>query len=455
MDDEATYKLLQSGRTQGVFQFESEGIRGLLRSLKPDNIRDIIASTALYRPGPLQGGLVESYINRKHKREEPTYVHPIMKTVLEETHGVMVYQEQVMRILNLLGGIELSSAYACIKAISKKKTDIIDQRRAEFIKGAVERGVKKDVAQEIFEQIVVFGGYGFNKSHSAAYALVSYQTAYLKAHYPAEFMAAVLTSELGDTDKVAEHVRNTKEMGLEVQAPDINSSDADFGVAGEQAISFGLVAIRGLGRKAAEAIVQERTANGPFRDLFEICERVDGHLVPRSGLESLIKAGALDKLAPEGNRAALMIALPGAVQEATSLQEDKKHGQGSIFDLLGDGGGKETVKGKEPTDVAYCRSMGSQGQAQLREGSTGLLLLQPSAGTARSGIDIRQSPSHRYREAVSRFGSDGGWDDHPGSLDQCQAEQDRRYPHGPLLLRRPDRQHRMRHVPRSFRQQQG
>jgi DNA polymerase-3 subunit alpha len=348
LDDEATYKLLQSGRTQGVFQFESEGIRGLLRSLKPDNIRDIIASTALYRPGPLQGGLVESYINRKHKREEPTYVHPIMKTVLEETHGVMVYQEQVMRILNLLGGIELSSAYACIKAISKKKTDTIDQRRAEFIKGAVERGVKKDVADQIFEQIVVFGGYGFNKSHSAAYALVSYQTAYLKAHYPSEFMAAVLTSELGDTDKVAEHVRNTKEMNLEVQAPDINSSDADFGVAGEQAISFGLVAIRGLGRKAAEAIVQERTANGPFRDLFEICERVDGHLVPRSGLESLIKAGALDKLVPEGNRAALMIALPGAVQEASSLQEDKKHGQGSIFDLLGEGGGKETSKEKSP-----------------------------------------------------------------------------------------------------------
>lgn len=351
LDDEATYQLLQSGRTQGVFQFESEGIRNLLRSLKPDNIRDIIASTALYRPGPLQGGMVDTYINRKHGREEPTYEHPSMKEVLEETHGVMVYQEQVMRILNRLGGIELSSAYACIKAISKKKTDVIDERRAEFIQGAVKRGVKEQIAKEIFEQIVVFGGYGFNKSHSAAYALVSYQTAYLKAHYPAEFTAAVLTSELGDVDKVAEHVRNTKEMGLEILAPDVNSSDGDFGVAGEKSISFGLVAIRGLGRKAARALVEERQLNGPYRDLFELCERVDGHLVPRSAIETMIKAGALDTLAPNANRAALMIALPGAVQEASSLQEDRKRGQGSIFDILGDAPTNGAIKNGAPRSL--------------------------------------------------------------------------------------------------------
>jgi DNA polymerase-3 subunit alpha len=349
LDDEPTYKLLASGKTQGVFQFESEGIRGLLRSMKPDNILDIIASTALYRPGPLQGGMVDAYVNRKHGKEQPVYEHPIMKEVLEETHGVMVYQEQVMRILNRLGGIELSSAYACIKAISKKKLDVIDQRRAEFLKGAVEQKFKKDVAEKVFEQIVHFGGYGFNKSHSAAYALVSYQTAYLKAHFPAEFMAAVLTSELGDTEKVAEHVRNTKEMDLSVQLPDVNSSDADFGVAGEKSISFGLVAIRGLGRKAAQALVDERQKNGPYRDLFDLCERVDSRLVPRAALESLIKAGALDKLSPDGNRAALMIALPGAVQEATSLQEDRKHGQGSIFDILGDAPtAKETSRDSAP-----------------------------------------------------------------------------------------------------------
>jgi DNA polymerase-3 subunit alpha len=337
LDDQPTYQLLQSGKTQGVFQFESEGIRNLLRSLKPDNIRDIIASTALYRPGPLQGGMVDAYVNRKHGREKPVYEHPIMEEVLAETYGVMVYQEQIMRILNLLGSIELSSAYACIKAISKKKMDVIDERRAEFIQGAVRRGVKDDVAKQIFEKIVVFGGYGFNKAHSAAYALVSYQTAYLKAYFPAEFMAAVLTSELGDVEKVAEHVRNAKEMELEVLAPDVNQSEADFSVAGEKAIRYGLVAIRGFGRKASDSLVQERQTHGPFRDLFELCERVDQRDIPRSGLETLIKAGALDTLSPQGNRAALLIALPAALQEASALQDDRRHGQGNIFDLLGDG----------------------------------------------------------------------------------------------------------------------
>ncbi|MBL8825263.1 MAG: DNA polymerase III subunit alpha [Planctomycetia bacterium] len=355
LDDEPTYKLLQSGHTQGVFQFESEGIRNLLRSLKPDNIRDIIASTALYRPGPLQGGMVDSYVNRKHGREQPVYENDIMKDVLEETHGVMVYQEQVMRILNRLGGIELSSAYACIKAISKKKMDIIDERRAEFIKGAVKRGVKKDVAEKVFEQIVVFGGYGFNKSHSAAYAIVSYQTAYLKAHFPAEFMAAVLTSELGDTDKIAEHIRNTKEMGLTVLPPDVNQSDADFSVAGEKSIRFGLVAIRGLGRKAAQAIVEERSHRGHFVDLYNLCERVDSRLVPRSAIETLIKAGAMDSMAPDANRAAMMIALPGAVQEASNKQEDKKRGQGSIFDILNDD--TETTDSKQQANPRQLPSV--------------------------------------------------------------------------------------------------
>jgi DNA polymerase-3 subunit alpha len=348
LDDKPTYKLLQSGKTQGVFQFESDGIRNLLRSLKPDNIRDIIASTALYRPGPLQGGMVDSYMNRKHGREESVYEHPIMREVLAETYGVMVYQEQIMRILNRLGGIELSSAYACIKAISKKKMDVIDQRRAEFIKGAVERGVKEQVAKEIFEKIVVFGGYGFNKAHSAAYALVSYQTAYLKAHYPAEFMAAVLTSELGDVDKVAEHVRNAKEMNLEVLPPDVNQSEAEFSVASEKAIRYGLVAIKGLGRRASLAIVKERQERGPFGDLFEFCERVDQREVPRSAIETLIKGGAFDAFSPNSNRAALLIALPSSLQEANSLQEDRRRGQGNIFDLLDDGSSNGEVKKVTP-----------------------------------------------------------------------------------------------------------
>src|SRR5262249_35938149 len=198
LDNPETYALLQRGDAKGVFQVEKDGFRELLKRLKPDHIRDIIAGIALYRPGPLQGGMVDAYVNRKHSREKPTYPHPVMEEILTKTYGVMVFQEQVMRILNRLGGIELSSAYACIKAISKKKHDIIEQRRAEFLKGAVERGVREDTAREIFDLITFFGGYGFNASHSAAYALIAYQTAYLKAHFTPEFMAALLSSEIED-----------------------------------------------------------------------------------------------------------------------------------------------------------------------------------------------------------------------------------------------------------------
>jgi DNA polymerase III subunit alpha len=343
LDDKPTYELLQSGKTQGVFQFESDGIRNLLRQMKPDNIRDIIASTALYRPGPMQGGMLDSYINCKHGREKPEYAHPIMEEVLSKTYGIMVFQESVMRILNRLGGIELSSAYACIKAISKKKMETIDQRRGEFIKGAIERGVSEEVAKDIFEKIVVFGGYGFNLSHSCAYALVSYQTAYLKTHYPAEFAAAVLTSEMGNTDKIVEHIKNAKEMGLEILPPDVNASDAEFSVASDTQVRFGLAAIKGFGRKAAEHIAKERGAKGPYKDLFELCERIDQRIVQRAAMETLVKAGALDCLG-NGNRAALMLALPGALLAAQQIQEDRRRGQRHIFDMLDEEGAAKTAK---------------------------------------------------------------------------------------------------------------
>lgn len=333
LDDAKTYALFQSGQTQGVFQFESEGIRNLLKSLRPDNIRDIIASNALYRPGPLQGGMVDAYINRKHGREEPVYEHDVMREVLAETYGVMVYQEQIMRILNRLGGIELSSAYACIKAISKKKTEVIDARRADFVTGAVAQGVSEEVAREIFEQIVVFGGYGFNKSHSSAYAHIAYQTAYLKAHHPAEFMAALLSSEIGETDKLAEHVRDAKELRLTVLPPDVNESGSDFGVPRPAHVRYGLAALRGFGTKAAEALVAERTARGKFKDLYDFCERIDQRLVSRPAVEALIKAGAFDPLC-DGNRAAAMTALPGALESGSLMQDDRRHGQRHIFDLL-------------------------------------------------------------------------------------------------------------------------
>src|SRR6516225_8598701 len=231
LNDAKTFELLQRGDAKGVFQLESDGIRELLKRMKPDNIRDLIATNALYRPGPLGGGMVDAYVNRKHGRERPAYPHPIMEEILGETHGVMAFQEQVMRILNRLGGIELSSAYACIKAISKKKHDIIDQRRAEFLRGAQERGVSEATAREIFDLITFFGGYGFNKSHSAAYAQVGYQTAYLKAHYPAEFMAALFSSEIEDGNKrhiMVPHIEDARRLGPEVLPPDINAGEVEF-----------------------------------------------------------------------------------------------------------------------------------------------------------------------------------------------------------------------------------
>lgn len=331
LDDKETYRLLQRGDTQGVFQFESAGIRDLLQRMKPDNIRDIIAVNALYRPGPLGGGMVDAYINRKHGREKPIYQHPVLEEVLAETYGVMCYQEQVMRILNRLGGIELSSAYACIKAISKKKQEVIDQRRAEFLAGARKQGVPDDTAAEIFDLITHFGGYGFNKSHSTAYGHLAYQTAYLKAHYPAEFMAALLTSEIGDTDKIAEHIENARALGLELVPPSVNQSETDFTVMDGKVV-FGLAAIRGLGRKAADAIVEERRKHGLYRDLIDFCERLDQRLVSRASLEVLIKAGALDCFSR--NRAALMAGLNAALQAGGAAQEDRRHGQRSIFDVL-------------------------------------------------------------------------------------------------------------------------
>jgi DNA polymerase-3 subunit alpha len=332
LDNARTYLLLQRGDTKGVFQLESDGIRELLKRMKPDNIRDIIACNALYRPGPLGGGMVDAYVNRKHGREQPTYAHPVMEEILAETYGVMVYQEQVMRILNRLGGIELSSAYACIKAISKKKHDIIDQRRAEFIKGAVERGAAEETARNIFEQILFFGGYGFNKSHSAAYALVGYQTAYLKAHYPAEFMAALLSSEIEDgnkRDSMVEHIGDARRLGLEVEPPNVNRGEADFTVQNGK-ILFGLTAVKGVGRGAAEEIVRARHEGGPFRDIYDLGERLDPRIVSRAALERLIKAGALDCFGCR--RAQLMHVLGRALQSAQEVQKDRRQGQKSMFD---------------------------------------------------------------------------------------------------------------------------
>ena len=333
LDDKETYALLQRGETKGVFQLESGGIRDLLTRMKPDHFTDIIATAALYRPGPLEGGMVDDYVNIKHGRQQPEYKHPVLKEVCEETNSIMVYQEQVMRILNRLGKIPLAKAYTCIKAISKKKEALINENHDAFVKGSVENGLAEKDAEDIWNLIVKFAGYGFNKSHSTAYALVAYQTAYLKAHYPVEFMAALLSSDISGRnfkrkDALVEHMEDCDRMQIEVVAPSVNTSAADFSVA-EGKIHFAMSAIKGCGGSTAVSIEEERKKNGPYKDIFDFCERVDPQACNRSAIETLIKAGAMDIFG--ANRSQLSAVIERAMTAGASVQADKKSGQGSLF----------------------------------------------------------------------------------------------------------------------------
>ena len=329
LDDTATYALLQRGETKGIFQLESGGMRDLLKNMVPDCFNDIIATSALYRPGPLEGGMVMDYVNVKHGRQSPAKVHPIVDEILAETYGVMVYQEQVMRILNRVGNIELSSAYQCIKAISKKKHKTIVAFREQYIEGAKENGIDRKVAEDLFSLIEKFAGYGFNKSHSTAYGAVAYQTAYLKAHYPVEFMAALLSCGMENSDRISEHIEDCRRtMKIEVLPPEINRSQAEFGIEGES-IVFGLGAIKGLGKPVVSAVVEEREKNGPFKNIFDLAERVDTKVLTKNSLELLVKSGTLDLLHP--NRAQSMAVVERSIQSAASLQRDRSRGQMNLF----------------------------------------------------------------------------------------------------------------------------
>ncbi|QDT31154.1 DNA polymerase III subunit alpha [Thalassoglobus polymorphus] len=336
LDDKATFALLQRGETKGIFQLESGGMRDLLSKMKPDKFADIIATSALYRPGPLEGGMVMTYVNVKHGREPIPKVHPIVDPVLDETYGVMVYQEQVMRILNRLGGIELASSYKCIKAISKKKQSIIDSFHEQFIEGSQKNDMSKDQAQEIWNLIVKFAGYGFNKSHSTAYGAIAYQTAYLKAHYPEEFMAALLSCGMESSERMSEHTEDCRRQGIEIYPPDVNMSDVEFGVVVEgegenqvRKLTFGLGALKGVGEAAMQSMVNERLENGPFKNIFDLCERCDTKMLTKGALETLVKAGALDSFGY--NREQHMLVIERAVQAAVSQQKDKAKGQMSLF----------------------------------------------------------------------------------------------------------------------------
>ena len=335
LTDAKVFELFSAGKTKGIFQFESGGMQNLLMKMMPDRIEDLIAANALYRPGPMI--LIPDYIDRKHGAKW-SLPHPIMKEVLEETYGIMTYQEQVMRICNRLGDIPLREAYTLIKAISKKKAKIIAKEQERFIAGCVDKGLKKQEAEQIFELIERFAGYGFNKSHSTRYAFIAYQTAYMKAHYPVEFMAALLTYEMDNTDKIVDYIAECGQMGIEVLAPDINASGVDFTPLYEQrqdgqksagVIRFGLAAVKGVGGKAVEQIIAARKEVGRFQSLFHFCENVDLRAANKQVIEALIKAGAFDKLG--GGRAQMMAGLERAMESGAGLQADKQAGQMNFF----------------------------------------------------------------------------------------------------------------------------
>ena len=342
LNDEKTFKLLQEGNTVGVFQLESRGMRNLMKRLKPSVFEDIIALVALYRPGPLNSGMAESYIKRKHGEEEVDYIFPELEPVLKETYGLFIYQEQIMQIANILAGYSLGEADLLRRAMGKKKKEIMEEQRSVFITRAVERGYPRDKIEKLFDDIAKFAEYGFNKSHSAAYAFLAYITAFLKAHYPKELMTVMMSIDYDKTDEIVKLIKDCKENGIPVYPPDINKSKAMFSIEGE-GIRFGLAGIKGVGEKAAQHIIEVREKEGNFTDLYDFCEKVDLRIVNRKVLETLIKAGVFDSTGI--NRATNMEILDKAMSAAQSIQKSRNKGLMSLF------GDESSVINKEIPDI--------------------------------------------------------------------------------------------------------
>jgi DNA polymerase-3 subunit alpha len=396
LDDKPTFDLLASGQTLGVFQVESRGFRELLRRLRPDRIEDIVAAVAIFRPGPLGVGADETYIRRKHGLEPITCLHPIVEKVCSETYGVLLYQEQVMQIAVDLAGYTLGRADALRKAMGKKRLDEMEKNREPFIDGARAREVDPGIATRIFEEIGHFAEYAFNKSHSAAYALITYQTAYLKAHHPVEFLTALLTCDRDDSDRVVRFISEARSLGIEVLGPDVNESADDFEVIGAGAsgggsrIRFGLGAVKGLGSAAVEAILEAR-GEGPFADLFDFCARVDARRVNRAVLEGLVKAGAFDSTARTGgvHRAALLATLDAAVEYGRGRQRDRETGQQGLFDLGAEAGSGAGAVATEP--VRYIDAPPWDEDEQLRHERRTI------------GAYLSGHPLHRYAGDLDRW----------------------------------------------------
>ncbi len=406
-DDPRVFELFRRGDTVGVFQFESDGMRRLLRAMAPDRLGDLIAANALYRPGPMS--LIDSYNARKHGNEEVPSVHPIVDRYTEETYGIMVYQEQVMQIVHELGGIPLRAAYSLIKAISKKKEKTIKAERARFLEGAKEKGLSKKEADKLFELILKFAGYGFNKSHSTGYAIVAYQTAYLKTYFPVHYMAAVLTYEAVNTDKVVKYIDECRRVhlpggdtGISVRPPDINTSGVGFTPvfavdepdAGH--IRFGLSAVKGVGEKAVEAIIAQRDEDGTFDDLYDFCERVPLGTVNRSTIDALIKCGAFDPVHGGEMRSALAEALDGAIRSGQKKAAERDSGQTNLFEMLTAGNGNGDAK--PSTDV---REVGFQ-LPKVPPWTVGEQLKQEKAVL---GFYVSSHPLQEHLDTIRRFGT--------------------------------------------------
>ncbi len=351
-DDPDVFKMISRGDTTGVFQLESSGFREILKKLKPDCLEDIVAAVALYRPGPLEGGMVDDFIDRKHGRKKVEYPHPWLEKVLADTYGVIVYQEQVMQIAQVLGGYSLGGADLLRRAMGKKKPEEMAKQKEKFLTGAREKGVDPKIADQVFELMAFFAGYGFNRSHSAAYGWITYQTAYLKYHYPHEFMAGLMSCDADNIDNVVKFIAEARSMGLVVERPDVNESLSDFSVTARpdateplhrKVIRFGLGAVKGVGETAVAVMLEQRAAEGPFESVYDICRRVDTQKCNRRVLEQLIKSGALDGLGGH-HRAQLLATLDGALERGAAEQRDRRSGQTSLFGLMT---APEPAKGEE------------------------------------------------------------------------------------------------------------
>jgi DNA polymerase III subunit alpha len=342
---EKTYQMLRAGRTTGVFQFESPLATDLLRGMRCDRFDDLVASNALMRPGPLDAGMHKVYMRRKRGEEPVSYALPDLEPILSTTYGVITYQEQVMRIAQVLAGISLAEADVLRKAVGKKDAELIKAELGKFVEKSVARGYDRRIIEELSGQIETFGRYGFNKSHAVAYSVITYHTAWLKAHYPAEFMAALLSSSIGDTDSVVKFINEAREIGIEVLPPDVNESGYKFTVIGEKKVRFGLGAIRNVGRSAIDSILEARKT-GPFTSFFDFCDRVDLRMCNKRVFEALIASGALDNLG--GHRGQYWAVLDSALQDASLKQQDRETGQTSLFGGPADASSSETTTSTAP-----------------------------------------------------------------------------------------------------------